>query len=227
MIYNRRIASYSAALVSLVYLLTGCESTSSPPAEGVAVSSFDVECAMLVCSVDASLSVSQSDDLSSLVCDMGDGNPPIDLLTLEVVFDYTYSTPGSYDITCDVENTVGKRASSTVTVTADELVVNAGPDQTVSDGVTVTLDGSLSDDTNGGTINRYKWTNLPTNRLLLALTNPDSANPTFVAPFDLGGATVVYKFRLLVSIDDGVSYSNTSDIVEITVVPAGGSDLPS
>jgi hypothetical protein len=56
---------------------------------------------------------------------------------------------------------------------------NAGADQTVSAGTTVTLNGSLSTDPDDG-IASYQWTQ--TSGTPVTLSNPAAANPTFVAP---------------------------------------------
>jgi hypothetical protein len=216
-------------LSAFIYLLIGCGSTSSPPDDGEVVVKFVTDCELLVCSIDASTTVSSSDTLSSLLCDMGDGNQ-IDLLTLETIFDHTYAAPGSYDITCSAEGVDGAKDSATETVNIDGLLVNAGPDQTVSANTLVTLDGSASEDSTfpetGNVINRYKWTNFKTTPVasFLSFTNPTSANPTFTPPDTV--ATVKYEIRLRVSVDDGATYSDNADYIEITVIQTtGGGDL--
>ena len=234
MTYKTRTTSSLITLASFTYLLSGCGG--SLVEEGDVVASFSVTCEQLVCSVDARASVSRSDTLSVLSCDMGDDSLPIDLLSLETIFDYTYAAPGSYEITCNAENSDGRSASDTSTVVVDGLLVNAGPDQTVIEGSTVTLDGSQSEDTSfastGNEINRYQWelvdvTPAGTN---FTIINPASANPTFVAPSNPLSTT--FRLRLRVSIDDGVSFSAASDVVDITVIPSGNgggdgvSDLP-
>ncbi len=214
-------------LASFTYLLSGCGG--SLVEEDDVVANFSVTCEQLACNVDARTSISRSDTLSVLNCEMGDDSMPIDLLSQETIFDYTYAAPGSYEITCNAENSDGKSASATTTVVVDGLLVNAGPDQTVNEGITVTLDGSQSEDTTGNEINRYKWELVNTTPAGAGFTiiNSTSANPTFVAPSNPVSTT--FRIRLRASIDDGVSFSETSDVVDITVIPVGdggGSDLP-
>jgi len=229
MTYYKKTTSYLITLASLVYLLAACEVTPPPPPEeGAVVVDFSVDCELLVCTVDASLTVSKSDTLSSILCDMGDGSQ-IDLMTLEIIFDHTYSAPGSYDITCSAANEDGNSDSDIVSINVDGLLVNAGPDQTVNESTTVTLDGSQSEDTTfattGNVINRYKWTVFDSNPVggFIGFSSAESANPTFVAPSNQN--TVNYQIRLRVSVDNGVSFSENFDDVEITVIPGGGGDL--
>lgn len=226
MTYNKKTTSYLVALASLIYLLTGCGVTDGKTEE-VSVS-FTADCELLVCNIDASETLSGSDTLSSVLCDMGDDNT-IDILQLGAVFNHAYIAPSSYTITCSAENSNGNNQSNSIIVSVDGLLADAGPDQTVSASSSVTLDGSLSEDTTvnttGNVINRYQWINFNSvpARQQLSITNPELVNPTFVAPDD--SVTVVYSFSLHVSVDDGVSFSKNQDVVEITVIPAGASDL--
>lgn len=97
---------------------------------------------------------------------------------------------------------------------------NAGPDQSVNEGTTVTLDASGS----GGDIISYQWTQTsgPT-----AIPDPSwyDANPSFIAP-PTGGETVALGFYL--NVMDG--YENVaSDSMTVHVFPAGSdivADMP-
>ncbi|HTN44085.1 MAG TPA: CARDB domain-containing protein [Nitrospiria bacterium] len=91
-------------------------------------------------------------------------------------------------------------------------VANAGPDQSVYPGNTVTLDGSGSTDPDGNYPLTYAWTiiskpvgSAPT------LTNPTAVNPSF--PADLPG---IYMVRLVVTDAKGLAGS-PDDVVVITV----------
>jgi hypothetical protein len=101
-------------------------------------------------------------------------------------------------------------AMVTLTVTAvdDAPVAAAGPDQTVSTGATVTLDGSGSHDVEGATLT-YAWTLLSRpSGSTAALLNATSVHPTFVP--DLLGA---YTAQLIVN--DG-TLNSAPDTVVIT-----------
>jgi len=77
---------------------------------------------------------------------------------------------------------------------------NAGPDQNVNQGVSVTLNGTGSTDPDGGLL-AYSW--LQTAGAPVTLDNPESAQPRFLA--DTGGASSSLVFRLTVTDSGGLS----------------------
>jgi len=88
---------------------------------------------------------------------------------------------------------------------------NAGKDQTVDEGVVVTLDGSFSLDIDDG-IASYLWTQIgvPT----ITFSNPTSSRPTFTAP-NVGPDGASFAFNLTVT-DAGGLQSSDSCIVNIS-----------
>ncbi len=86
---------------------------------------------------------------------------------------------------------------------------DAGPDQTVDEGLVVQLDGSGSSDPQGDPLN-FAWTQLE--GPLVTLQAPDSQRPWFIAP--MVDTDTVLRFQLRV--DDGVEVSE-ADEVRITV----------
>ena len=91
-------------------------------------------------------------------------------------------------------------------------VANAGSDQTVTAGDTVTLDGSASSDSDG-TITGYLWSETGS---AVTITNNTSATASFVAPAVT--ATTTYTISLTVTDDD---LATDTDQITITVNPAG------
>ncbi len=96
---------------------------------------------------------------------------------------------------------------------------NAGPDQTVNAGSAVFLDGRASADPNGDPLT-YHWTQ--TTGLAVALLGANTSTPTFSAPSGLNTSTDLI-FTLIVN--DGL-FDSLTDLVKITVTPAGGNLAP-
>ena len=90
---------------------------------------------------------------------------------------------------------------------------NAGPDQTVNEGDTVTLDGSNSDDLDDG-IAAYQWTQ--TGGTPVTLSNPSTVMPLFTAP-PVGAEGGALTFQLTVTDSDGLQDTDTC-IVNISWV---------
>ncbi|MGW8178941.1 MAG: PKD domain-containing protein, partial [bacterium] len=80
---------------------------------------------------------------------------------------------------------------------------NAGSNQTVVEGETVTLDGSNSSDPDGDTIS-YQWTQI--GGILATLSDPTAAKPTFVTPIVSPGGMFL-TFQLVVKDDEALQDS--------------------
>ncbi len=94
---------------------------------------------------------------------------------------------------------------------------DAGPDQTVREGVTVTLDASNSSDPDDG-IASYLWEQ--TTGIAVTLSDPTKANPTFVAP--LVDESEILLFQVTVKDYGGLQASdNVSVTVKDTSSPGG------
>ena len=111
----------------------------------------------------------------------------------------------------DGSTTASDTVSVVVELTPNTVpIANAGPDQTVSPGATVTLDGSASTDPDAGTTLSYQWA--LTTGTGLSLTGPATAKPTFIA-------SAVGTFVFTLTVGDGVA--TATDTVTIVVKEAG------
>jgi hypothetical protein len=97
----------------------------------------------------------------------------------------------------------------------DRPIANAGPDQIVQPGSTVTLDGTGSSDPDGGTITSYSWSlaGCPDGCVdpIRVQPSPTDPNPIFTAPQTPGD----YTFQLVVTDDEEAT--SAPDTVVITV----------
>ena len=97
-------------------------------------------------------------------------------------------------------------------------VANAGPDQRVSPGAAVALDGTNS--TAPGSITAFAWTQLA--GVSVSLNGADTSTPSFIAPSTAG----VLQFQLSVTDNFGTTVTDTVDIV-VNAPPSAnaGADL--
>jgi PKD repeat protein len=139
---------------------------------------------------------------------------PIVLLSGADTVNPTFTPPesGIYTFQLTVDDGDGGVSSDTVDVTATNTapVADAGPDQTVQKKTLVTLDGSLSFDSDGDPLT-YAWTQ--TSGPAVTLTGADTATPTFTPP-----KSGLYTFQLTVDDNDGGIATDTV-IVTATNVP--------
>ena len=105
----------------------------------------------------------------------------------------------------------------TVIEVNDLPAANAGPDQTVGEGETVTLDGSGSSDPEGLPL-AYAWTQ--TSGPNVALSGVDTASPVFTAPDGMADDAVL-RFALVVT-----DASNTTTVDDVRVLVKARAPLP-
>jgi hypothetical protein len=131
---------------------------------------------------------------------------------------YTVQVPGDAspgDYTIAGEGSAKNPADSSDVVTTDDLTItvedtnttptaDAGPDQTVDEGTTVTLDATGSSDSDGS-IASYAWTQ--TGGPSVSLSDASAAQPTFTAPEVDGDETMTFEVE--VTDDDGATATDT------------------
>ncbi len=122
----------------------------------------------------------------------------------------------TFQLTVTDANNLTSTDTVSITVVDGIPTADAGPDQTVVEGAAVTLDGSGSVQTNGGTIVSYAWAQTG-GPAAVNLAGTDTTSPSFDAPSV--AMDEVLTFELTVTDDNGDS---DTDTVAITV----GNDTP-
>ena len=130
----------------------------------------------------------------------------------------TFSTPNvgttgaSLTFGLTVTDNGGLQATDTCVVNVSWVnappTANAGPDQTVNERVTVTLNGSGTSDPDNG-IASYQWTQ--TVGPAVTLSNAAVARPTFTAPTG-GTSGVALAFQLTVTDNGGLTATDTCGV---------------
>ena len=130
--------------------------------------------------------------------------------------------PGTYEVSLVVSDGQVSSAPDTVVVStvSSAPVARAGPDQLVSAGDTVVLDGSGSTDVDGDAL-AYAWSVTSSPSGTTELMNPTGEMPAFVA--DLGGTYVlqlIVSDGTLESLDTVTVVANTAPLVTAAVDPS-------
>jgi hypothetical protein len=177
--------------------------------------------------LDGSSSYDSDDGISSYEWIQISGTPVNLFYPSSAVASFVAPTAGSEGVSLTFQLTVRDNGSQQST---DTCIVNvtwnnappvadAGPDQTVTEGTTVTLDGFDSYDPDGMIVS-YQWTQ--TEGSLVTLSDPEDVTPTFVTPpVDSEGATLV--FELTITDDGGLEATGT---VTVRINDNGITSLP-
>ena len=163
------------------------------------------------------------DDVGITLTNRGTGDADDTRIDVEFAIQFTALT-GSRTVTVITDG--GTTTGSFNVVANQPPLANAGLDQTVTEGDTVTLDGSGSSDPNSNPIN-FNWTltSVPTGSSA-ALTGTNTVNPSFVA--DLPGeyrAELVANDTALFSIPDEVVINALAIPDTVTLSPSPGQML--
>ena len=130
----------------------------------------------------------------------------------------TFTARAGPDFQLVVNNGTASSSPATVTITvaaAQPPVANAGSNQTVQTGATVTLNGTGSSDPGGKSLT-YQWTQ--TGGAAVTLSSSTAAQPTFTAP----SSAATLTFQLVVN--NGTASSSPATVT-ITVSTAAAPDL--
>ncbi|MSS73053.1 MAG: T9SS type A sorting domain-containing protein, partial [Candidatus Latescibacteria bacterium] len=120
----------------------------------------------------------------------------------------------------DNGNPILSDGPKSVTITVNNVnrppTANAGPDQTVNEGVAVTLSGSGTDP-DAGDVLAFQWTQVSGSSA--TLTGANTATPTFTAPQVTADETL--RFKLVATDNGSPALSSTPETVSITVRNVG------
>lgn len=126
---------------------------------------------------------------------------------------HTYASTGAFTAIVTATNSAGSATASTIVLVTNQApAANAGTNQEVIVGTTVTLNGGASSDPDGHTPLSYGWRQ--TGGPAVALSNGSAAQPTFTAP----AAPTSLAFTLAVT--DARGLAGTTDEVIINVKDA-------
>ena len=137
-----------------------------------------------------------------------DGTYNLDIVPNNGITDMASNPLGGTDPTGEDQPYTVRTSAIQNATTNTPPSINAGPDQTVQEGSTVTLNGTTSDQ--DGDQLTYSWSH--DSALDISLANADSLSPAFTAPQVSADTTVTFTLTVSDGTNDGVT-----DQVEITV----------
>jgi hypothetical protein len=107
--------------------------------------------------------------------------------------------------TANIESDFSNEVSAALSTSNQPPLANAGPDQNVNEGLTVTLNGANSMDPEGGALT-YSWYQVSGTHV--TLTNPSAAQTTFMPP-NVGPNGETFGFQLTVTDSGGLQSADT------------------
>jgi hypothetical protein len=125
--------------------------------------------------------------------------------------EYTFTVKGTKSNAASDSATSSSTTLTVIEPPNQEPIADAGSDQTVNEGDSVSLDGSGSSDPDG-TVESYSWTQ--TAGTSVTLDDASSATPSFTAP-DVGADGETLTLELTVTDNDGAT--STADTVSVEV----------
>ena len=137
-----------------------------------------------------------------------DGTYNLDIVPNNGITDMASNPLGGTDPTGEDQPYTVRTSAIQNATTNTPPSINAGPDQTVQESSTVTLNGTTSDQ--DGDQLTYSWSH--DSALDISLANADSLSPAFTAPQVSANTTVTFTLTVSDGTNDGVT-----DQVEITV----------
>jgi len=121
------------------------------------------------------------------------------------------SFPDNDKITFSCNLQIDGKPVQATNVASGQPIADAGANQTVNEGATVTLDGSASTNGGSGTVT-YLWTP-PTG---ITLSSNTIVNPTFTAP----AQTTYAEYEFILKVGNGTLFSeNDKTVVTVLNVP--------